>query len=82
MLCVCLAPRRTDETSVKDVDFSPTGIYGRWQAGYASAADAIKRKPWQGEFDPADGIILHEPPLPKAGSVPTRIGRNDVPVTV
>jgi NTE family protein len=57
-----LAPRRTGETSVKDVDFSPTGIYGRWQAGYASAADAIKRKPWEGEFDPIDGIILHEPP--------------------
>ena len=63
-----LAPRRTGESSVKDVDFSPTGIYGRWQAGYASAADALARRPWDGAFDPIDGIVLHEPPASHTGA--------------
>ena len=56
-----LAPRLANEDHTKDVDFSPSGIRKRWDAGYADTHRAIERKPWQGEFDPLEGIILHEP---------------------
>jgi NTE family protein len=55
-----LAPRLTNEDHTKDVDFSPSGIRKRWEAGYADTVRAIERKPWQGEFDPLEGVILHE----------------------
>jgi NTE family protein len=56
-----LAPRLDNEDHTKDVDFSPSGIRQRWEAGYASARRAIEQAPWQGEFDPIEGVILHEP---------------------
>jgi NTE family protein len=56
-----LAPRLPNEDHTKDVDFSPTGIRKRWEAGYADTQRAIEGKPWQGEFDPLEGVILHEP---------------------
>jgi Patatin phospholipase len=52
-----LAPRLANEDHTKDVDFSPSGIRMRWEAGYASAQRAIAQKPWQGDFDPLDGVI-------------------------
>jgi NTE family protein len=55
-----LAPRLANEDHTKDVDFSPSGIRKRWEAGYADTLRAIERKPWQGEFDPLEGVILHE----------------------
>lgn len=55
-----LAPRLNNEDHTKDVDFSPAGIRNRWNAGYASARRAIQQSPWQGEFGPLDGIVLHE----------------------
>jgi NTE family protein len=56
-----LAPRLDNEDHTKDVDFSPGGIRRRWEAGYVGTRRAIEQKPWQGEFDPLDGVILHEP---------------------
>jgi NTE family protein len=56
-----LAPRIDNEDHTKDVDFSPAGIRTRWDAGYANARRAIELAPWRGEFDPLDGVILHEP---------------------
>jgi NTE family protein len=56
-----LAPRVDNEDHTKDVDFSPAGIRRRWEAGYANARRAIEQAPWQGEFGPLDGVILHEP---------------------
>jgi NTE family protein len=56
-----LAPRLDNEDHTKDVDFSPGGIRRRWEAGYASTRRAIAQKPWLGEFDPLEGVILHEP---------------------
>jgi Patatin phospholipase len=44
-----------------DVDFSPSGIRQRWDAGYANTQCAIEPAPWEGEFDPLEGVILHEP---------------------
>jgi len=55
-----LAPRLGNEDHTKDVDFSPMGIRRRWEAGYASAQKAIQQAPWQGQFDPLEGVILHE----------------------
>jgi NTE family protein len=55
-----LAPRLRNEDHTKDVDFSPSGIRMRSEAGYLNARRAIELAPWQGEFDPREGIILHE----------------------
>jgi NTE family protein len=55
-----LAPRLSNEDHTKDVDFSPSGIRERWAAGYASAKRAIEQAPWRGEFDPLEGVVLHE----------------------
>ena len=44
----------------KDIDFSESGIRMRWQAGYNATKRALDAAPWQGEFDPLEGVILHE----------------------
>ena len=62
-----LAPRIENEDHTKDVDFSASGIRRRWEAGYDITRRAIEQKPWQGEFNPLDGVILHE--LPDDASV-------------
>ena len=56
-----LAPRLANENHTKDVDFSPSGIRQRWDAGYANTVEALERAPWEGDFDPLEGVILHEP---------------------
>jgi len=58
-----LAPSLDNEDQSKDVDFSASGIRRRWQAGYDDTRQAIHRAPWRGQFDPLEGIILHEPVL-------------------
>ncbi|MET4175325.1 patatin-like phospholipase family protein [Bradyrhizobium sp. LA6.12] len=55
-----LAPQLDHETHTKDIDFSPSGIMRRWDAGYAHTRSVLKRKPWVGEFDPLSGVVLHE----------------------
>ena len=55
-----LAPRLDREDHTKDIDFSPTGIKQRWEAGYAHTKAVLEREPWQGQFDPLSGVILHE----------------------
>jgi len=67
-----LAPRLGNEDHTKDVDFSPSGIRKRWEAGYASAQKAIGQAPWRGEFDPLEGVILHEVQNETAVSTTTR----------
>jgi NTE family protein len=56
-----LAPRLENESHIKDIDFSPSGIRGRWQAGYADTCRALARAAWIGEFGPLDAVVLHEP---------------------
>ena len=56
-----LAPRLENEDHTKDIDFSSSGIRMRWDAGYADTQRAIARAPWDGEFDPLEGVILHQP---------------------
>jgi NTE family protein len=55
-----LAPQLDRETHTKDIDFSPSGIMRRWDAGYAHTRSVLARKPWIGEFDPLSGVVLHE----------------------
>lgn len=50
-----------NEDHTKDVDFSPSGIKKRWQAGYEQTMHAVKQAPWQREVDPIEGVFLHEP---------------------
>ena len=55
-----LAPQLEHETHTKDIDFSPSGIMRRWDAGYAHTRSMLVRRPWEGEFDPLAGVVLHE----------------------
>jgi NTE family protein len=55
-----LAPALDHEDHSKDIDFSPSGIRQRWEAGYAHTARTLERAPWRGDFDPLEGFILHE----------------------
>lgn len=59
-----LAPGLAHEDQTKDVDFSASGIRTRWQAGYEHTCRALERAPWNGSFDPLDGVVLHEPVAP------------------
>jgi NTE family protein len=56
-----LAPQLENENHTKDVDFSPSSIRMRWEAGYAKTMRALEQAPWENDFDPHDGVILHEP---------------------
>jgi NTE family protein len=62
------APQLDRESHTKDIDFSAAGIRQRWDAGYAHTKTALERAPWEGEFDPLSGVILHDQPelLPRA----------------
>jgi NTE family protein len=55
-----LAPRLENENHTKDIDFTPSGIGMRRAAGYEATMRALERAPWQGQFDPIEGVILHE----------------------
>ncbi len=55
-----LAPRLENENHTKDIDFTPSGIRMRREAGYQATMRALMQAPWQGEFDPIEGVILHE----------------------
>jgi NTE family protein len=56
-----LAPQLENENHTKDVDFSPSSIRMRWEAGYTKTMRALEQAPWDGKFDPHEGVILHEP---------------------
>ncbi|MBW5436746.1 patatin-like phospholipase family protein [Bradyrhizobium canariense] len=55
-----LAPQLDRENHTKDIDFSPSGIMRRWDAGYSHTKSVLERRPWVGEFDPLAGVVLHE----------------------
>jgi NTE family protein len=56
-----LAPRLENENCTKDIDFSPSGIRQRWDAGYADTRRSLERAPWEGQVDPLEGVIIHGP---------------------
>ena len=55
-----VAPPVAGEDQFKDIDFSPSGIAERWQAGYRDTTAVLKLQPWQAPVDPLEGFILHE----------------------
>jgi NTE family protein len=55
-----LAPRLMNENHTKDIDFTPSGIRMRRDAGYEATTRALAQASWRGEFDPIEGVILHE----------------------
>ena len=55
-----LAPPLEGEDHSKDIDFSPSGIRPRWDAGYADTQRVLAQAPWTDDFDPLEGFILHE----------------------
>lgn len=55
-----LAPPLAGEDHSKDIDFSPSGIMTRWQSGYSDTCRMIDQRPWTHDFDPMEGMILHE----------------------
>ena len=57
-----VGPQLDRENHTKDIDFNPSGITQRWDAGYAHTRAALDRSRWTGEFDPLSGVILHEHP--------------------
>jgi NTE family protein len=55
-----LAPSLDYEDHSKDIDFSPSGIQQRREAGYRHTLEALALAPWRKEIDPLDGLVLHE----------------------
>ena len=53
------APRLEGEDHTKDIDFTPSGVRARWQAGYADTRSMIERAPWEAPADPIEGVIEH-----------------------
>ena len=56
-----LAPQLENENHTKDVDFSPSSIQARWEAGFTNTMRALEQAPWKVDVDPMDGVVLHEP---------------------
>jgi NTE family protein len=54
-----VAPRLADEDHTKDIDFTPSGLRTRREAGYADTARMIERAPWRCPADPIEGVIEH-----------------------
>ncbi|MEJ8813049.1 patatin-like phospholipase family protein [Variovorax ureilyticus] len=55
-----VAPRVDGEDHTKDIDFTPSGIRTRRQAGYADTLRMIGRAPWKdAAADPIEGVIEH-----------------------
>jgi NTE family protein len=55
-----LAPTLDSEDYLKDIDFTPSGIRARWQAGLADTRRMIERAPWNMDVDPMEGVVVHE----------------------
>ena len=54
-----LASSLDGEDHTKDIDFSPSGVRARWQAGLDDTLRIIERAPWTAQVDPIEGVIVH-----------------------
>ncbi len=54
-----LAPRLEGEDHTKDIDFTPSGVTARREAGYADTMKMIERSPWRAPTDPIEGVVEH-----------------------
>jgi NTE family protein len=55
-----LSPRRDGEDHTKDIDFTRSGIEGRWKAGHDHARKVLAERPWEAAADPLAGVVIHE----------------------
>jgi len=55
-----MAPSDIGDGYARDIDFSPSGITQRWDAGYNDTMHVLMQAPWAKDFDPLEGLILHE----------------------
>jgi NTE family protein len=55
-----LAPVLEGDDFTKDIDFTPSGITARWEAGYADMQKMLERAPWDKPVDPMEGVIIHQ----------------------
>ena len=53
------APRLRGEDHMKDIDFTPSGMRARREAGYADTLRMLRRAPWRAATDPIEGVIEH-----------------------
>jgi NTE family protein len=60
------------EDHLKDIDFTPSGISARRQAGYADAQRILETSPWDRPVDPVEGIVIHD--VSEVGSTPVAAG--------
>ena len=56
-----VAPTLDGEDHTKDIDFTPTGVRARREAGYTAARRIIQRAPWDAPVDPIEGVVIHDP---------------------
>jgi len=54
-----LAPRLEGEDHTKDIDFTPSGVAARREAGYADTMKMVQRAPWSAPTDPIEGVVEH-----------------------
>jgi hypothetical protein len=73
-----LAPRLENEDHTKDIDFSPSGIRMRWEAGYAGTQRAIERAPWLDACDHSRASFFTRR-TPMAGRMRFRTMRSQSP---
>lgn len=52
-------PAQPGEDHTKDLDFTPSGIRARWDAGREFAKRKIAEAPWHDAVDPVMGIVVH-----------------------
>ena len=57
-----VAPKIDGEDHTKDIDFTPTGIRARWQAGYVDTKRMLAAAPWRAPADSVEGVIIHDDP--------------------
>ena len=55
-----VSPPREGEDQLKDIDFTPTGIRTRMDAGIAETKRLIEIAPWRHPVDAMVGVIVHE----------------------
>jgi len=55
-----MVPHVAHEDYSKDIDFSAQGIKARWTAGLNDMREVLREAPWEGSFDPLEGVIVHE----------------------
>ncbi len=55
-----LSPRLDGEDHTKDIDFTPSGIEGRWKAGHDHARKVLAERPWEASADLLAGVVIHE----------------------